>query len=175
MDLRGDGEEWSTRRCGACANCQKPNCGRCNACRKMSQFTGKRQSGKLMCLEHPCQSESQEEIRIVGESEEVNCDDEGDQHRDVVLDEDDLLRVVEDPVLGRVLLYGSARICAGGKELVLRPGNFVLVRPDQKGVPLFVGQLMSLSMELDKHNEKVAHIRWMCRSIDTILGGHSEK
>ncbi len=156
----------------------------------MAKFTGGRQTGKLMCLARPCQSDSQEEVRIVDEVDCVDLDDDDDNDgaregtvaAAVAFEDGDLIREVKDRVLGRRRFFRLARVRVGTREFSLRPGDFVLVRPDMGGVPHFVAQVLALSEEPESEARKgkrppvlaTAHVRWMCRSIDTVLGCDSE-
>ncbi len=130
------------------------------------------------CLKKPCQ---QSDITIENEvhAERSSADSNYRTRTRAIFSEKDLMREVDDPRLGRLRFYNSVLLKPGpGKEVTVRPGDFVVVRPDLSGVPFFVAQVLSLTQEEcgDENDEeevaetRLAHVRWFARSVDTVLG-----
>ncbi len=134
-----------------------------------------------MCLNRPCQSDSQQDVVLVDEVDCVDAEDcdRGSQRTTVRFDDEDLIKSADKASSGSTVeYYDKARLGldGGARREYVSPGDFVTVKPDMAGVPHFVAQLLALTREEDERGRElsVAHVRWMCRSVDTILGNDSE-
>ena len=149
-----------------CKACQRSNCGRCTKCNDMISFGGDKEDTSVTCLQRQCLN--LKDVTLDGEDEE---NFEGVDWVDQVRWEGNSVKVEGG------FCYDSAIFeVEGGKEHRVKPGDFLLVRPDReedRSVRHYPARLVYLKKG-GAGEEGTVHVQWLARGNDTVLGNTSD-
>jgi len=149
-----------------CKACQKGNCGRCTKCNDMISFGGEKEDTSVTCLQRQCLNSK--DVTLDGEDEEIL---EGVDWVDQVRWEGRCVKVEGG------FCYESAVLeVEGGMEHRLKPGDFLLVKPDReedRSVRHYPARVVFLKKG-GGDEENTVHVQWLARGNDTVLGNTSD-
>ena len=149
-----------------CNACQRSNCGRCSKCYDMNSFGGDKEDTSVTCLQRQCLNST--DVTLDGEDEEVL---EGVDWVDRVR-----WRGGSFKVEGGVCYEEAIFEVEGAKEHLVKPGDFLLVRPDReedKSVRHYPARIIYLKKG-GAGQEDTVHVQWLARGNDTVLGNTSD-
>ena len=142
-----------------CGACQRHNCGRCERCRSMVSFGGEKDDMSVTCIQRQCLKSM--DVTLDGEEEDVEGVDWVNRVR---------WEGEGEEVHGGLRFKSCTLEVEGEEEVRLRPGMFLLVRPDReedRSVAHYPGRLLVLER---RGGEELAHVQWLARGKDTVLG-----
>ena len=140
------------------------NCGRCTKCYDMISFGGDKEDTSVTCLQRQCLKSK--DVTLDGDDEEVL---EGVDWVDKVKWEGAGVKVE-----GGVCYEEAVFEVEGGKEHRVKPGDFLLVRPDReedRSVRHYPARVIYLKKG---EAEDIVHVQWLARGNDTVLGNTSD-
>ncbi|KAK0063574.1 DNA (cytosine-5)-methyltransferase 1 [Biomphalaria pfeifferi] len=164
------------QRCGICEICQQPDCGKCTACKDMTKFGGTGRA-KQACKERRCPNmavksaeddDLEEETEIDKEIEEEKCISTAPKHK-AAKNIKTQVQWIGDSIneKGKRIYYSKAML----NEFEIAPGDYVSVTPSDPTEPYFIAQIQYL---YEDASGKYAHINWLYRGSETVLGEASD-